>query len=183
LHGYDIEISFVPPALHVDYKKLKEGILTGLASIAKPTGQTEQKILLFYGSMCHPDLAQMAGESGAIHPREGNCIDMFLSPGQKKEIEASENVFFMTGGWFKHWREIFQQGQGWDTIDARINFGRYDKILILDSGSHDISEEEIFEFYDYIQVPIDIEPITLDYFKSVVTNICREVMNVNTVTA
>jgi hypothetical protein len=182
-----IDVSFVAPALHVDYKKLKAGISEGLESLETRAGDAEyaknggREKLLLYGSMCHPDIAQIAGEHAAIYPSQGNCIDMFLSPEEKKRIEGGDNVFFMTGGWFKYWRDIFQQGQGWDSIDARINFGRYDKILVLDSGSHDISEEELFEFFDYIQVPIDIEPITLDYFRKLVADICRRAAGADSV--
>jgi hypothetical protein len=171
----DIAVSFVAPALHVDYKKLKDGIAEGFRSLENPSYREEKSaggIVLLYGSMCHPDIAQMAGEHGAVCPREGNCIDMFLSPERKKEMEGGENVFFMTTGWFKHWRGIFRDGQGWDAIDARMNFGRYDKILILDSGISDFAEEEILDLFDYTQVPIDIEPVAPGYFKDIVVNAC-----------
>jgi hypothetical protein len=157
---------------------LRDGITAGFESLTKQKEEDSDKKLLLYGSMCHPDIARMADEYGAALPCEGNCIDMFLSPERKKELEGGENVFFMTSGWLQYWRDIFQLGQGWDTIDARINFGRYDKCLILDSGSYDISEEEIFDFFEYIQVPIDIEPLTLDHFKNILTDIYRKKLHV-----
>jgi hypothetical protein len=38
--------------------------------------------------------------------------------------------------------------------------------LSMDTGINPLSEEEILEFFDPIQVPIEIQPIRLDYFRS-----------------
>jgi hypothetical protein len=169
LLNQNIEISFVPPALHVDNNKLKVGIVNELEHLK------DQKTVLLYGSMCHPELHQIVSDYGVTYPNAPNCIELLLDPERKKEIDRTCNVFYMTSGWFKYWREIFQQGQGWDSIDARMNFGLYDKILVLDSGIAEISNEEILELFDYVQVPIDIEQISLDYFKNVITEMCRNI--------
>jgi hypothetical protein len=50
--GCLIEVTYVPPALHVDYDKLKGGITDALDQISEP-----KKILLF-GSMCHPEIGE-----------------------------------------------------------------------------------------------------------------------------
>jgi hypothetical protein len=162
----EIEIGFVPPALHVDYKKLADGISGGLAPL------DGKNILLLYGSMCHPDLPNITHDSGAIYLGAGNCIEAMLSPDRKKELEKYGKVFYMTAGWLKYWRDIFQEGMGWDSIDARMNMGFYDQIIVLDSGIYEISDEELIEFFEYTQVPVDVEPITLDYFKNIVLGLC-----------
>ena len=169
LLNHNIEIHFVPPTLHVDNKKLKTGIVNGLEPLKN------QKTVLLYGSMCHPELSQIAQDSGVTYPKAHNCIELMFDPERKKEIDSTYNVFYMTVGWLKYWREIFQQGQGWDPVDARMNFGSYDKVLVLDSGVSNISDEEILEFFDYTQVPIDIEPISLDYFKNVIIEMCQNI--------
>lgn len=169
LLNHNIEIHFVPPALHVDNKKLKAGIVNGLEALKN------QRTVLFYGSMCHPELSQIARESGVTYPKANNCIELFFDPKRKKEIDSAYNVFYMTSGWLKYWREIFQQGQGWDSVEARMNFGLYDKILVLDSEVSNISDEEILEFFDYAQVPIEFEPISLDYFKNAIIEMCQNI--------
>jgi len=46
------------------------------------------------------------------------------------------------------------------------DFGRYDRILVLDTGSNPLSDEEILEFYDLTQVPIEIQQIDLDHLRA-----------------
>ena len=163
----DIVVDFVPPGLHVDYDKLGEGIARGLEE------RKDQKVLLLYGSMCHPEIEKLCAGYDVIYPAAANCIEMLLAPEKKSALEQTGNIFYMTSGWLKYWREIFLQGQGWDSTDARINFGFYDKIVILDSGCIEIDEEELFDFFEYTQVPIEIEAIDLEYFKNVVLDLCK----------
>jgi hypothetical protein len=171
LGGREIEVSFVPPALHVDYKKLKAGIMEGLAPF------DGRATLLLFGSMCHPEISKIAGEHGAVHLRECNCIDAMLTPERKRELESAGRTFFLTAGWLQSWRDIFQQGQGWhDPVDARMNLGFYDQMLVLDSGVYEIKDEDLLDFFDYAQVPIDVEPIDLEHFKKTVVDICGGIL-------
>ncbi|HMM05280.1 MAG TPA: DUF1638 domain-containing protein [Clostridiales bacterium] len=168
LADYEIAVDFIPPGLHVNNDKLGKGIAAGLTSLK------EDKILLLYGSMCHPDLAEIVKEYDLIYPEMPNCVEIMLSPARKKELDQGGNIFYMTAGWLKYWHEIFQQEQGWDETDARINFGFYDKIVVLDSGCFDIDEEEMFCFFDYTQIPIEVEPIDLEHFKTVILDLCTK---------
>ncbi len=70
-------------------------------------------------------------------------------------------------GWLEAWQEI-SNGLGWDEVDVRINMGRYDKIIVIDPGLFPINDEAILEFYDLVQVPVEIMEINLDYFKAFV---------------
>lgn len=169
LDSQDIAAEFIPPGLHVNLEKLSKGISYGLSSLK------EEKILLLYGSMCHPDLSEIVKGYDLIRPKAPNCIEMILDPARKKELDESGNIFYVTAGWFKNWREIFQQEQGWDHTDARINFGFYDKIVVLDSGCCDIDEEELFNFFEYTQVPIEVESIDLNYFKKNIIELCKSI--------
>ena len=79
-------------------------------------------------------------------------------------------------GGLRLWKEIYQQGHGWDSTDARINFGSCEKIVVLDTGIFTISDEELFEFFEYTQVPVELMPISLHYFKSLVLELCKAAM-------
>lgn len=168
LAEYEIAVDFIPPGLHVNNDKLGKGIAAGLTPLKK------EKVLLLYGSMCHPDLAEIVKGYDLIYPEAPNCVELILSPPRKKELDEGGNIFYMTAGWLKYWHEIFQQEQGWDEIDARINFGIYDKIIVLDSGFLDIDEEELFCFFDYTQIPIEVEPVDLEHFKTVILGLCTK---------
>jgi len=115
--------------------------------------------------MCHPKMSEFIEEYDVIKLQPRNCIELILGKERQNELEKSDKIFYLTQGWLQNWREIFSQGQGWDEIDARQNFGFYDKILLLDTGVSEFNDEDILDFFEYTQVPIEIENIDLAVFK------------------
>jgi hypothetical protein len=81
-------------------------------------------------------------------------------------MENGKNVHFMTPGWIDFWKDIFtgKNEKGWDPITARMNLGVNDKIILLDNGCTKITDEDVLEIFDYIDLPVEIEKIDLDYF-------------------
>jgi hypothetical protein len=61
-------------------------------------------------------------------------------------------------------------------VDARINFGSFDRIVVLDCGLFAITDEALFDFFEFTQVPVEVMPITLDYFKGVSVDLCRRIL-------
>jgi hypothetical protein len=167
-----INVTYVPPALHVDYDKLKDGITDALDHVSKP-----KKILLF-GSMCHPEIGEFTEKYHVVRLAPGNCIELILGKERQKEIEKTAKVFYLTPGWLLNWKDIFRQGQGWDEIDARQNMGFYDKILLLDTGVSEFSDEDLLEFFEYTQVPIEIEKVDLAVFKENVAKAIGQALDV-----
>lgn len=164
----DLVTRFVPSALHVDYVKLKKGVTDGLEE-CRP-GNTA----LLYGYMCHPDLPQIAEEYGVPYLGVGNCIEIFLEPERKKELEKDGLIYYLTGGWLANWREIFGASMGWDTYDARQHLGRYEQLLVLDTGVYEYGDEDLWDLYEYTQVPVEVEPVALDRFKANIVDLCRK---------
>lgn len=76
----------------------------------------------------------------------------------------------MTPGWVRAWPSIMK-GLGWDEVDVRTNLGRYERILLVDPGLDPLTEEEIIDFFDLTQVPIECEPLDLQHFKNVVASL------------
>ncbi|MDR3123439.1 MAG: DUF1638 domain-containing protein [Treponema sp.] len=171
--GADLRVRYLPPALDVNETRLAAAIAEGLAEQgARDAGKT---LALLYGRMCHTDMAGITRGSGAVYPGAANCVEAFLSPEKKRELDATGNVYYLTMSGLKLWREIYQQGHGWDAADARMNFGSFDRIVVLDCGLFEITDEALFDFFEFVQVPVETMPITLDYFKSVVMDICRQI--------
>ena len=167
-----INVTYVPPALHVDYDKLKDGITGALDQVSEP-----KKILLF-GSMCHPEIGEFTEKYHVVRLSPGNCVELILGKERQKEIEKSAKVFYLTPGWLQNWEDIFRRGQGWDEIDARQNMGFYDKILLLDTGVSEFSDEDLLEFFEYTQVPIEIEKVDLAVFKENVVKAIEKALDV-----
>jgi hypothetical protein len=169
----DIELAakFLPPALDVNFNRMEETLRTEANS--PPFNSTAPNGLL-YGSMCHPKMNSMSGELGFVCPAPSNCAEMILSPERKRELDETGTIFYLTLGGLKLWREIYIDGHHWDDVDGRINFGYCDKIILLDSGVLDYTDEELFDFFEFTQTPIEVEPIDLRYFTAQVLEMCRK---------
>lgn len=153
------QVLYIDAALHVNLDRLEEELK---AKLEEAPNAAKKAILV--GSKCHPDIAAIAGRYEAGMVKGDNCIELLL--GEKmKEMDTEAKTFYITNGWMKNWRKIFMEGLGWDAIDARQNFGYYDRILLLDTGTGEISDEDMLEFFEYTQVPIEICPVTLDHLK------------------
>ncbi|MDR0409427.1 MAG: DUF1638 domain-containing protein [Spirochaetaceae bacterium] len=164
--GCRLEVDFLAPALDVNAARLEEAVAAPLSRREK------QPVVLLYGNMCHTEWPRITGKSGALYPNAANCVEMLLSPEEKKAIDAEGNVYFLTMGGLRQWKEIYQQGHGWDASDARVNFGYFDKIVLLDTGVFEISDEDLFEFFEFTQIPIEVMQISLDYFKTTLLTLC-----------
>ncbi|GHV29378.1 hypothetical protein AGMMS4952_15030 [Spirochaetia bacterium] len=168
--GAGLSVQYLPPALDVNADRLAKGIREGLYALAG------KKTMLLYGRMCHTDMAGITKDTGAVYPQTANCVEAFLSPEKKREMDATGNVYYLTMSGLKLWREIYRQGHGWDEVDARINFGSFDKIVVLDCGLFEITDEALFEFFEFTQTPVEVMPVSLDYFKETVLEICRKLL-------
>jgi hypothetical protein len=166
--GCRIEADFLAPALDVNAALLEESVAEKLVL------HENQRNMLLYGSMCHTEWPRITEKSGAIYPKAANCAEMLLSPEKKKEIDAEGNVYFLTMGGLKQWKEIYRQGHGWDAADALVNFGYFEKIIVLDTGVFEISDEDLFEFFEFTQIPVEVMEISLDYFKSTLVDLCKK---------
>jgi len=156
--GLQNKIVFIDAALHVNIDRL-ETALRGKLDETSPIGQP----IILVGNKCHPDLALIAKDyDGLVVPR-ANCLELLLGD-KMKELNKEAKIFYTTSAWLAKWKEIFVTELGWDEIDARQNFGYYDKILLLDWGTP-IDDLDVLEFYDFTQVPIELYPITLDNLK------------------
>ena len=166
----DIIVHWIDAALHADPDKMEEELATAIDSIPSKGDD----IVFLFGNGCHPDICTIAGNCGVDLFEEKNCIHAFLGVEQTKELEK-ERTMIISPGWLEAWQGINDR-LGWDEVDVRINMGRYDRILILDPGIEPISDEAILEFYDLVQVPVEIMAITLDCFREFVAKTIGEAM-------
>ncbi|MDR3149233.1 MAG: DUF1638 domain-containing protein [Oscillospiraceae bacterium] len=167
--GTAILADFLPPALDVNFNLLESALRGKLTDAKEPAA-------LLYGSMCHPNMPALTADLNAILPKPSNCMGMFVPPERLEQLSGGENIFFLTLGGLRQWKDIYLGGHGWDEVDARMNFGYIDRIILLDSGILEYSDEDLFEFFEFTQTPIEVEPINLDYFKANVIALCRQVM-------
>lgn len=150
------EVTWLPAGLHVNLDRLKEALEGALEG----SGGT----MLLYGA-CHPDMDDLVAAHRGCRLPGNDCIAAFLRDDERRELEGRK-AFVMTPGWLRHWKEIFQEGQGWDEVDARQSFGFYDVIVLLDFGLEPIDDMAVLEFFEYTQTPIEVMPSRLDRFRT-----------------
>jgi hypothetical protein len=166
--GEKIELSLLTPALDVSEAKLEIAIRAGVEAF------NNQPCALLYGSMCHGNMEKLSETCyGSVYPAPPNCPAIFLGTEKKKELDSRGNFYYISSGELKMWRKVYQEEQGWDEADARMNFGFFEKIIVLDTGVCEITDEMLFEFFDFVQIPVEVETLSLAHFKEVVLDICR----------
>lgn len=124
------------------------------------TEGTNARVL--FGNGCHPDMCQIINNHSGKILGAKNCLEAFCDE-SIDELEQNRTMI-ITPGWVRFFPNMM--AAGWDEVDIRQNFGRYDRFLLMDTGINPLSEEEILEFYDLTQVPVEIQQIGLDHFRA-----------------
>jgi len=162
----DIDINWIDAGLHSDINKLE---ITLEQALKDSAAQGEDARVLF-GEACNPDMCQMINNHDAKMLGAKNCVQAFYQE-NIQELEKNRTMV-ITPGWIRFFPKIMAQ-RGSDEVDVRHDFGRYDRILVLDTGINPLSDEEILEFYDLTQVPIEIQQLDLDYFRTKVIELLQ----------
>ncbi len=163
--GQDVQRVYVEPGLHVDLQKLQSCIEESL--------EKDEYRSLFFGQKCHPDLAYIADKRGVSLPKAQNCIEMILGD-RLADLDAEAKTFYVTAGWLENWQAIFMDGLRWDEVDARQNFGYYDRIVLLDTGVAHVDEMQVLAFYEYTQVPIEILAVDLSHLRGLIEKLLEK---------
>jgi hypothetical protein len=164
---YDVTTIRLKPGYHCLIeeleKKLEEAATSDLI-----TDKSEAR--LFIGERCIPTMPDFAKKHNIKLLPEINCLAAMI--GRQKLMELEQNkTMVITPAWIKR---FFLSSDGipsvvaWDATDFRINFGRYERILILETGEK-LTDEEILEAFDLFGNPIiEFEPIDISYFNNLV---------------
>ena len=157
LFACEVVVTYLPLKLHSNLKNLKEAVIKALDEISA------DRIILLYGSKCHPEFDDFLQNYQLVRFAQANCIELIL--GERMNEFDSAKTFYLTPGWLTKWRELFDTGWGIDEVALRQSFGFYDRVLFFDTGVSEITEEMILEFFEYTRVPIEVEQGNLETFR------------------
>jgi hypothetical protein len=160
-----LDIQFMDYRIHNDAKRMFEELKKAV-SVANGSD-----ISLLVGSDCYCEvsISDFAKQINANIINEKNCIEAILGPERTDELQRDRTTIH-TQGWVRMIRQsITDNGLMGDSI--RIMLGYFERILLLDYGVKPYSDEDILTYYDLLQVPIEIEPVQLDYFKGVLNRL------------
>jgi len=152
--GLTSPVFYLAPAPCINYANMERQLTLLLSRAAKVARRTVVLI-----GLCHPNLEEILARYNAERVPINDCFDALLGK-ERRRLEREANTFFTTPTWLRHWRRALQQGMGWNADDARQNFGRNQRILLLDAGVTPVTDEEILAFFDYTEVPV--EPLEID---------------------
>lgn len=169
---------YTTPGLHQNIKVLEQQLIK---FIGKAKNKVRDVIVVYGGKYCYvnPDnptrlmqtiIAEQGLHVGRIEAT--HCMGMLASDKEmeqiKQEIAGGEPVWFMTPGWVKYKTDVFK---GWDKGTANENFPRHtggavvlDGIGFMDTFMAE-QPEAFLEYCDWMGIPMQGYPITLDRFK------------------
>lgn len=145
--------------------EMLEAKLAEAISETRAAGGSDLRLL--FGRACLPHMAEFAQRQGVTTLAAKNCIAAMIGDERKLELEK-DRTMVVTPAWVrKMWLDPggVKSILGWTETDFRINLGRYDRILVLDTGLHPLTDEEILEAFDLIEVPLEFEPCDLGLFR------------------
>ena len=183
-------IYYTTPGLHQDIPELERQLILHVRN-ARDSGL---KVLVVYGGkFCYVNVDQPTRLMRTIIEEQGagvarieatHCMDMLASEDERKriaeEVAGGEPVWWMTPGWVKFRKDVFK---GWDKGTANENFPRHtggavvlDGIGYIDAYMAE-NPEEFLEYCDWMGIPMVPYPISLDRFKSLLTEQAITLMN------
>jgi len=177
---------YTTPGLHQDIPELERQLVSRI----KKAGEKADKVLVVYGGkFCYVSIDEPTRRMQTVIEEQGvgvsridatHCMDMLASEEEREKIAAEmageEPVWWMTPGWVKYRHQVFK---GWDQGIANENFPKHTGgAIVLDGiGYMDTymaeKPEEFLEYSDWMGIPIIPYAVTLDRFKSLLTEQAR----------
>ena len=172
-------IFYTTPGLHQDIPELEKQLLK---FIEKAKAAAKGVIVVYGGKYCYVNIDDPTRLMQTIIEEQGlnvarieatHCMGMLATDEEmeniKNEMAGGEPVWFMTPGWVKYKKQVFK---GWDKSIANENFPRHtggaiilDGIGYLDNYMAE-NPEEFLDYCDWMGIPMQAYPVSLDRFKS-----------------
>lgn len=170
--GLELEIRWLEEVgLHERLEELQEFLEQQVESSKKKGGESPA---LLFGTCCLPDMLDVAKKLSVPVLSTRNCLSAMVGDSELKELERNRTMV-ATPGWVrKMWLGRVGTTLGWTADDYRMQFGRYDRILVLDSGINPLTDEEIITCYDLVEVPIEVQAFDLGYFRELILQLVAE---------
>jgi hypothetical protein len=176
------DVFYTTPGLHENVKELERQLVS---RIQKAKQVVDKVIVVYGGKFCYVNPAQPTRTMQTIVEEQGpnvarinatHCMDMVASEAEREqiaqEVAGGEKVWWMTPGWIKFRHQVFK---GWDKGLANENFPRHTGgAVVLDSIGYveqymAENPEDFLEYSDWMGIPIQPYPVTLDRFKTLLT--------------
>jgi hypothetical protein len=163
---FELEIYWLKSGYHVSTDKLAKK----LAEVLQEKNLSfDSNLRILYGLSCLFDLDETIKSRLKVLPSD-NCLTAMVGRQQLRKMEEGRTMV-VTNSWL---RKIFLTSEEdlpiWDEAEMRMNLGRYNRILVLDTGLEVFTDEEILTVYDLTGLVLEFEKCDLIYFKNLITD-------------
>ncbi|MFP4033350.1 MAG: DUF1638 domain-containing protein [Desulfococcaceae bacterium] len=188
-------IAFTTPGLHEDVAELERQLT---AEIGKSLERAAYVLVVYGGKFCYVNVDQPTRTMETIvreqGPRVGrvhatHCMDMLADAAERdriaREVAGGAMVWWMTPGWIRFRSKVFKD---WDKAQANENFPRHDGGAVVLDGVGFMDKymaekpEEFLEYSDWMGIPIQPYPVSLDRFKGLLTDALGRIRRENSET-
>ncbi len=176
-------IFYTTPGLHENPRELEKQLVQ---RVEKAKEKAQKVIVVYGGKFCYVNANQPTRTMKTIIQELGpevarvdasHCVDMLATEAEReqiaREIAGGEKVWWMTPGWIKFRHDVFKD---WDRGLANENFPRHTGGAIVLDGIGYVEQymaehpEEFLDYSDWMGIPIQAYPITLDRFKTLLSD-------------
>ncbi|MEG1423676.1 MAG: DUF1638 domain-containing protein [Terrisporobacter sp.] len=167
----NINVRYLPFGLHTNLDKLKSVITNSLDKI------NCNKVILLYGSKCHYLFHEFLNKyDNLITFKDSNCMELIINNENKKITDNDKNLY-ITPGWVLKFDELNRFSNAVDIYDIRHQYGQYENIIIGNTKVCELTDNMIFDLFEKIQVPIEIEDTDINIFKNKIINAINQAIN------
>ena len=157
----DINVKYLPFGLHSNLDKLKSEIVTNLDKIK------DTKVILLYGNKCHYNFHNFLKDyENIITFDDANCMELIIKNNKSKNSIINSKNLYITSGWVLKFDELNDFINAVDMYDIRQQYGQYENIIVGNTNTFDITDDMIFDLFEKVKVPIEVENIDINNFKN-----------------
>ncbi len=153
--------------IHNNPDRLEKELIQGISEARSLNAKI--RFLVGNGCDCDHHIDDIAKACNAKHPLEKNCIEILIGADNAKDLQQNRTML-ITPAWMRMMHKAIKN-ELLNEDDARITIGWFDRILLLDPGVTPYTDQEILEFYDLVQVPVEIKEINLGHFQATVNRL------------
>jgi Protein of unknown function (DUF1638) len=177
---------YTTPGLHEDIRELERQLIE---KINKAKEKADKILVVYGGKFCYVNSDEPLRTMKTIIDEQGpnvarieatHCMDMLAGEEERERIEqevaGGEKVWWMVPGWIKFRHKVFK---GWDQGLANENFPRHTGGAIILDGIGYVDNymaerpEDFLEYSDWMSIPMQGYPVSLDRFKSLLSEQAR----------
>ncbi len=181
-------VLYTTPGLHQDPFELERQLFT---QVKKAKEKADKVLVVYGGKFCYVNtkdptrtmkILMRELQPGVERINATHCMDMIASEEERdriaQEVAGGESVWWMTPGWIKYRNQVFK---GMDKVRANENFGRHSLAIVLDAVGYtekymEEKPEEFLDYSDWMGLPIQPYPVTLDRFKTLLTEAAEKLV-------